>query len=151
MITKRILITAFIFNSLTLVYSQNLQKQVFSVASNTFYSNSTQTIGLPLATKSFSTKHFYGFEQPFKLPTITEDLTIKLYPIPFISLFTIQYSRPIASYEIKIFDLDSKSYPIEVFQQGNELVVQVNRIQNGVYLASIVINNKHFLKKIIKN
>ena len=141
------LLLSFNFSS---VSAQHLYKEVLSAA---YSSNTQQTIGLPLSTiASKKSLHFYGFEEPFRKVTFPSiaPLLLTIYPNPFVELFTIECSKEIDSYELKLFALDGSPLKAAVIPSKNQLVVSVQTTYTGLILASITLNGVHYLKKVIK-
>ncbi len=99
-----------------------------------------------------------GFIQPNILAKIIDeniplniDLTVSVYPNPFINDLTVSFNNNNESdIIIEVYDVLGRLLYNKKYFWNKSILVQLNNLPSGIYLLKILNNNKQTIRKIIK-
>ncbi|MEO6305363.1 MAG: T9SS type A sorting domain-containing protein [Bacteroidia bacterium] len=80
----------------------------------------------------------------------SEKTYLSIYPNPSNGLLYLNSSKAVNTYEIKALDLMGRCVLIEsLFQVGNTTLLDLSRLNNGIYFLSISSESGYFIEKIV--
>lgn len=96
-----------------------------------------------------------GYQQPFykqkTVKNLGNDLTVKVFPNPFIQDITITFSHTIKKeIVIIIYDINGKNLYTQEFLPAQEIKVNLTDISSGMYILKVVSEKLFFNTKLIK-
>jgi len=119
-------------------------KVIYSVGQSSVIGNSTTS----MATAS------QGFVNPIKaayaMEAISTDLTVAIYPNPFVEQFTATLDKKYNDIQVIIQNAAGQLVFSKDFSNASQLVVDTPRLSIQTYLITILADNKIFNAKLIK-
>ena len=120
------------------------KKVIYSVGQSSVIANATTS----MATAS------QGFINPIKaayaIETISTDLSVSIYPNPFIEQFTATFDKKYNNIQVIIQNVAGQLMYNSSFKNSAELVVETSTLSIQTYLITILADNKVFNAKLIK-
>ena len=120
------------------------KKVIYSVGQSSVIANATTS----MATAS------QGFINPIKaayaIETISTDLSVSIYPNPFIEQFIATFDKKYNNIQVIIQNVAGQLMYNSSFKNSAELVVETTTLSIQTYLITILADNKVFNAKLIK-